>query len=57
MLVHVSPFEEDVGETTYSLSFAKRARAVESTKELPEVLLFNFLLATNILGSMNVESS
>lgn len=38
MLVHVSPFEEDVGETTYSLSFAKRARAVESTKELPEDL-------------------
>lgn len=37
MLVHVSPFEEDVGETTHSLSFAKRARAVESTKELPEV--------------------
>ncbi|KAH7543186.1 hypothetical protein FEM48_Zijuj02G0156800 [Ziziphus jujuba var. spinosa] len=36
MLVHVSPFEEDVGETICSLCFAKRARAVESNRELPE---------------------
>ncbi|GAV64225.1 Kinesin domain-containing protein [Cephalotus follicularis] len=38
MLVHVSPCEEDVGETICSLNFAKRARAVESVKELPEEL-------------------
>ncbi|KAM7476935.1 hypothetical protein LguiB_024178 [Lonicera macranthoides] len=36
MLVHISPCEEDVGETTHSSTFAKRARAVESFKELPE---------------------
>ncbi|KAJ7973431.1 Kinesin-like protein [Quillaja saponaria] len=35
MLVHASPCEEDVGETICSLSFAKRARAVESSKEVP----------------------
>ncbi|KAK3005840.1 hypothetical protein RJ639_015773 [Escallonia herrerae] len=34
MLVHVSPYEEDVGETTCSFTFAKRARAVESNREL-----------------------
>lgn len=38
MLVHVSPYEEDVGETTCSLSFAKRARGIESNRELPEDL-------------------
>ncbi|GKV07366.1 hypothetical protein SLEP1_g19156 [Rubroshorea leprosula] len=38
MLVHVSPGEEDVGETICSLTFAKRARAVESTRELAEDL-------------------
>lgn len=37
MLVHISPFDEDVGETICSLSFAKRARAVETNRELPEV--------------------
>lgn len=37
MLVHVSPNEEDVGETACSVSFAKRARAVECTRELSEV--------------------
>ncbi|KAF9621799.1 hypothetical protein IFM89_028237 [Coptis chinensis] len=37
MLVHTSPCEEDVGETTCSLIFAKRVRAVESNKEIPEV--------------------
>ncbi|KAA8544993.1 hypothetical protein F0562_019790 [Nyssa sinensis] len=35
MLVHISQCEDDVGETTCSLTFAKRARAVESTRELP----------------------
>ncbi|XP_057498459.1 kinesin-like protein KIN-14U [Actinidia eriantha] len=34
MLVHVSQCEEDIGETTCSLSFAQRARAIESTREL-----------------------
>lgn len=38
MLVHVSPCEEDVAETVCSLSFAKRARAVESIREIPEDL-------------------
>ncbi|KAF9605758.1 hypothetical protein IFM89_018154 [Coptis chinensis] len=37
MLVHTSPCEEDVGETTCSLIFAKRVRAVESNKEIHEV--------------------
>lgn len=36
MLVHVSSNEEDLGETICSMSFAKRARGVESTHELPE---------------------
>ncbi|GMN25304.1 hypothetical protein TIFTF001_000875 [Ficus carica] len=38
MLVHVSPCEEDVGETICSLCFAKRARAVESNREQMEDL-------------------
>ncbi|KAJ0013252.1 hypothetical protein Pint_20597 [Pistacia integerrima] len=38
MLVHVSPCEEDVGETICSLNFAKRARGIESNRELPEDL-------------------
>ncbi|CAM8926016.1 unnamed protein product [Rhodiola kirilowii] len=36
MLVHLSPREEDVGETICSLSFARRARAVESDREISE---------------------
>ncbi|KEH43051.1 putative minus-end-directed kinesin ATPase [Medicago truncatula] len=35
MLVHISPSEEDVCETICSLNFAKRARAIESIKEVP----------------------
>ncbi|XP_057725723.1 kinesin-like protein KIN-14U isoform X1 [Arachis stenosperma] len=35
MLVHISPSEEDICETICSLNFAKRARAVESCKEVP----------------------
>ncbi|XP_057963011.1 kinesin-like protein KIN-14U [Malania oleifera] len=38
LLVHISPCEDDVGETTCSLSFAKRARAIESIRELPTEL-------------------
>lgn len=38
MLVHVSPCEEDVGETICSLSFAKRARGIENNREMSEVL-------------------
>ncbi|XP_014514884.1 kinesin-like protein KIN-14U isoform X1 [Vigna radiata var. radiata] len=34
MLVHISPSEEDVCETICSLNFAKRARAIESNKEV-----------------------
>ncbi|XP_047342435.1 kinesin-like protein KIN-14U [Impatiens glandulifera] len=37
MIVHVSQSEEDVGETTCSLAFATRARAVEN-RDLPEDL-------------------
>ncbi|XP_045815354.1 kinesin-like protein KIN-14U [Trifolium pratense] len=35
MLVHISPSEEDVCETICSLNFAKRARAIESNREVP----------------------
>ncbi|KAF5951325.1 hypothetical protein HYC85_009269 [Camellia sinensis] len=38
MLVHISQCENDVLETTCSLAFAQRARAVESTRELTEDL-------------------
>ena len=43
MLVHLSPCEEDVAETICSLSFAKRARAIETSRELQEVEFLNFL--------------
>lgn len=46
MLVHASPYEEDVMETICSLNFSKRARAVDFYKELPEVLALNFLFWT-----------
>lgn len=36
MLVHISPCEEDVGETICSLSFANRARAIETYRDLTE---------------------
>ncbi|WVZ50096.1 hypothetical protein U9M48_001384 [Paspalum notatum var. saurae] len=38
MVVHISPSEDDVGETVCSLSFAKRARSIESNREIPEDL-------------------
>nr|XP_011465891.1 PREDICTED: kinesin-like protein KIFC3 isoform X2 [Fragaria vesca subsp. vesca]XP_011465892.1 PREDICTED: kinesin-like protein KIFC3 isoform X2 [Fragaria vesca subsp. vesca] len=38
MLVHVSPCEQDVAETICSLSFAKRARAIENNREISEDL-------------------
>ncbi|CAH8359796.1 unnamed protein product [Eruca vesicaria subsp. sativa] len=38
MLVHISPRDEDVGETICSLSFTKRARAIESNRGLTEEL-------------------
>lgn len=44
MLVHASPCEEDVMETICSLTFAKRAGAVEFYKELPKVLVPNTYL-------------
>ena len=37
MVVHISPSEDDVGETVCSLSFAKRARSIESNRDIPEV--------------------
>lgn len=49
MLVHVSPCEEDVGETICSLSFAKRARGIESNRELPEVPILNFIVIVGML--------
>ncbi|KAG5232575.1 kinesin calmodulin-binding protein [Salix suchowensis] len=36
MLVHISPCEKDVGETICSLSFANRARAIETYRDLTE---------------------
>ncbi|CAN1167986.1 Kinesin-like protein KIN-14U [Linum perenne] len=36
MLVHISPCEEDVGETTCSLSFSSRARGIETDREVAE---------------------
>ncbi|XP_021742323.1 kinesin-like protein KIN-14U [Chenopodium quinoa] len=36
MIVHISPVEEDLGETICSMSFAKRARGIESNQELPQ---------------------
>lgn len=42
MLVHISPSEEDVCETICSLNFAKRARAIESNKEVPVVIFLIF---------------
>ncbi|RWR97275.1 hypothetical protein CKAN_02669800 [Cinnamomum micranthum f. kanehirae] len=39
MVVHISPSEDDAGETTCSLNFAKRARAIESNRDLPEAIL------------------
>uniref|UniRef100_A0A5B6YVW4 Putative kinesin-like protein KIFC3 n=1 Tax=Davidia involucrata TaxID=16924 RepID=A0A5B6YVW4_DAVIN len=38
ILAHISQCEDDIAETTCSLTFAKRARAVESNRELPEDL-------------------
>lgn len=38
MLVHISPCQEDLEETICSLSFAKRAKAVDSSRGLPEDL-------------------
>lgn len=48
MMVHVSPNEEDVGETTCSITFAKRARAVECTRELSEVHVSNVFINNNL---------
>lgn len=52
MLVHVSPSEEDVGETICSLSFAKRARAIECNRELAEVPLSSFFVIFGFLSCM-----
>lgn len=45
MLVHISPRDEDVGETICSLSFTKRARAVESNRGLTAVSTCTAVLA------------
>ncbi|CAN0920524.1 Kinesin-like protein KIN-14U [Linum grandiflorum] len=36
MLVHISPCEEDIGETICSLSFSSRARGIETDREVAE---------------------
>ncbi|KAL5203945.1 hypothetical protein ABZP36_008816 [Zizania latifolia] len=36
MVVHISPSDDDIGETVCSLSFAKRARSIESSKDTSE---------------------
>lgn len=41
MLVHASPCEEDAVETSCSFTFARRARGIESNRELSEVLPSN----------------
>lgn len=51
MLVLVSPCEGDTGETICSLSFAKRARGVESYREFPEVGFSNFLSGVGICAN------
>lgn len=51
MLVHVSPCEDDVAETVCSMSFAKRARGIESNRELPEVCFSNFFESVGIFGN------
>lgn len=38
MIVHISASTEDIGETICSLTFAKRVRAVDSSRELSEVV-------------------
>ncbi|CAD6252972.1 unnamed protein product [Miscanthus lutarioriparius] len=38
MVVHISLSEDHVGETVCSLNFAKRARSIESNREIPEDL-------------------
>lgn len=38
MIVHISPSEDDTGETICSLSFAKRVRAIEPNREISEDL-------------------
>uniref|UniRef100_A0ACD5WYZ2 Uncharacterized protein n=1 Tax=Avena sativa TaxID=4498 RepID=A0ACD5WYZ2_AVESA len=38
MVVHISPSKDDVGETICSLGFAKRARLIESCREISEDL-------------------
>lgn len=38
MVMHISPSEDDVGETVCSLSFAKRAKSIESSRDLSEDL-------------------
>ncbi|XP_062183503.1 kinesin-like protein KIN-14O [Phragmites australis] len=38
MVVHISPSEDDIGETVCSLSFAKRARSIESNRDISEDL-------------------
>lgn len=45
MLVHVSPKEEDVAETVCSVSFAKRARAVECSRDISEVCAYIFFFS------------
>jgi hypothetical protein len=54
MLVLVSPCEKDVGETICSLSFAKRARAIESNREMPDVCFSNFFYSVGIFVSVFV---
>lgn len=40
MVVHVSLSEDDVGETVCSLNLAKRARSIESNREIPQVIKY-----------------
>jgi hypothetical protein len=55
MLVHISPCEEDVGETICSLSFANRARAIETYRDLTEVQLCKVLSQLSVILSQKVH--
>ncbi|XP_043712324.1 kinesin-like protein KIN-14U [Telopea speciosissima] len=65
ILVHISPGEEDVAETTCSLNFAKRVRAIVSNREIPEVFqvqnnfsyvcLLEFLISTAFVRELKKQ--
>ncbi|EFJ23066.1 hypothetical protein SELMODRAFT_104581, partial [Selaginella moellendorffii] len=51
MLVHVSPKEEDLGETTCSLGFASRARAIHLGRDISPVRSYSLFSPFIVLNS------